>query len=80
MVCLAAYHDLGLAREVYGDGTPDVALEHWRIAGWHDPSLQEDFLWRPDVSANHKSYPIDRATRLSLDQARAAFFPKQASL
>ena len=52
-------NDLSLAQTVYGDGTPDLALSKWRR-----------FLWRPSVPSRHKSFPIDRLTKIALEHSR----------
>jgi hypothetical protein len=63
-------NDLSLAQTVYGDGTPDLALSKWRRATDDDPSLRDDFLWRPSVPSRHKSFPIDRLTKIALEHSR----------
>ena len=62
------------AKEIYTDCFIDDSLREWRRAGDEDPTLREDFEYRPSTPARHKSFPCDSSTAAGERLANKLFF------
>lgn len=67
--------DVSAAELIYGHARVAYATANWRRAGERDPSLKEDFLWRPETVSKHSSWPIDTVTETAEMIVNDMFFP-----